>query len=191
MQNMEMNAGTPWEQFYGELYGFLRTRVNSDATAQDTLQSAFLRAHKQLTAGDAPEQPRAWLYQIVRNLIVDAHRRAARQQSLARQLAAEQTSGELAHNEDDAFSLVARVLPTFIDRLDAPYRDALEMTELSGLTQAEAAARAGISLSGMKSRIQRGRKKVYDSLGQCCAFELDVRGHMIACTSRSRAGDCC
>lgn len=74
MQNMEMNAGTPWEQFYGELYGFLRTRVNSDATAQDTLQSAFLRAHKQLTAGDAPEQPRAWLYQIVRNLIVDVHR---------------------------------------------------------------------------------------------------------------------
>lgn len=188
---MEMNAGTLWEQFHGELYGFLRTRVNSDAAAQDILQSAFLRAHKQLAAGDTPEQPRAWLYQIVRNLIVDAHRRAAQQQSLAEKFAAELTGSELAHDEDDAFSLVARTLPMFIDQLDAPYRDALQMAELEGLTQAEAAARADISLSGMKSRIQRGRKKVYDSLEQCCAFELDARGHMVACTRRSQTGDCC
>ncbi|PCI77859.1 MAG: RNA polymerase subunit sigma-70 [SAR86 cluster bacterium] len=191
MQNMKMNAGTLWEQFHGELYGFLITRVNSDATAQDILQSAFLRAHKQLTAGNIPEQPRAWLYQIARNLIVDSHRRAGRQQSLADKVAAEPTSAELADNEGDAFSLVARMLPMFIEQLDAPYRDALQMTELEGLTQGEAAASSGISLSGMKSRIQRGRKKVYDSLEQCCAFELDARGHMIACVSRTRTSDCC
>lgn len=65
------------------------------------------------------------------------------------------------------------------------------MAELEGLTQAEAAARAGISLSGMKSRIQRGRKKIYDALEQCCPFELDARGHMIGCISRNQSGDCC
>ena len=188
---MEMNAETLWGQFHSELYGFLRSRVNSDAAAQDILQSAFLRAHKQLAAGEAPEQPRAWLYQIVRNLIVDAHRREGRQQVLVEKLAGEPIEAELAHDEGDVFSLVARALPMFIDRLDAPYRDALQMTELEGLTQAEAAVRAGISLSGMKSRVQRGRRQVYDSLQRCCAFELDSRGHMIACTSRTQSGDCC
>lgn len=85
---MEMNAGTLWGQFHSELYGFLRSRVKSDAAVQDILQSAFLRAHKQLAAGDTPQQPRAWLYQIVRNLMVDSHRRAGREQSLAVKFAA-------------------------------------------------------------------------------------------------------
>lgn len=188
----ELNAGTLWERFHGELLAFLRTRVNGDADARDILQSTYMRAHEHLRSGERPENPRAWLYRIVRNLIIDAHRRNQRQLALTEAIANEPAPENLPPSlEADAFAVVARSLPMFIEELDAPYRDALRMTELEGLTQAEAAERAGISVSGMKSRVQRGRARVFDSLHRCCVFELDVRGHMIACTDRRHVETCC
>ena len=186
-----VDTGTLWERFHGELHSFLLSRVGAEEAAQDLLQSAFLRAHKSLSAGDVPEHPRAWLYQIVRNLIVDSRRQAHRQRDLAVAIATEPAPDTTTADEGEAFAVVARALPMFIEALDPVYRDALKMTELEGLTQAEAAKRAGVSLSGMKSRVQRGRRQVLDSLQRCCEFRLDSRGHMIACTSRTDAEECC
>ena len=47
---------------------------------------------------------------------------------------------------------------------------------MEGLTQAQAAERAGISVSGMKTRVQRGRKQLADAMIACCVAELDARG---------------
>jgi RNA polymerase sigma-70 factor, ECF subfamily len=50
------------------------------------------------------------------------------------------------------------------------------LTELDGLTQASAAAQLGLSSSGMKSRVQRGRDELKELLTACCEIELDRRG---------------
>ena len=192
--DMEVNAGSLWTQFHAELRSFLMARVASEATADDILQNAFLRAHEHLVSGDVLEKPRAWLYQIVRNLVVDAHRRTSRERALARNVALEpaiEAVPSAVDMDDAAFEVVARSLPLFIDHLESPYREALQMTELEGLTQAEAARRAGVSLPGMKSRVQRARKQVHAALTQCCEFDVDARGHMTACTRRATADPCC
>ena len=49
------------------------------------------------------------------------------------------------------------------------------MVELDGLTQKAAAERVGLSLSGMKSRVQRGRLQLRQMLEACCRIELDGR----------------
>ena len=51
-------------------------------------------------------------------------------------------------------------------------------------TQPDAAARANLSLSGMKSRVQRARSQLRDALLQCCAIELDQRKQPIDMTCR-------
>ena len=128
----------------------------------------------------------------MRNLIVDSRRQAQRQRDLAVAVATEPTpESTTTADERDVFAVVARALPMFIEALDPVYRDALKMTELEGLTQSEAAKRTGVSLSGMKSRVQRGRRQALDSLQRCCEFRLGSRGHMIACTSRADAEECC
>ena len=48
------------------------------------------------------------------------------------------------------------------------------MTELGGVSQVEAAERTGISVSGMKSRVQRGRSKLKDLLLDCCSVDRDL-----------------
>ena len=59
------------------------------------------------------------------------------------------------------------------------YREAVQLAEIEGLPQQEVADRLGLSLSGAKSRIQRGRAMLKDVLEQCCHFEFDGRGNVM------------
>jgi hypothetical protein len=69
-----------------------------------------------------------------------------------------------------------------------PGRDAVVLTELEALTQQELANRLGISLSGAKSRVQRGRAQLKQMLDEGCTFEFDRRGKVIGCEPREKAG---
>jgi RNA polymerase sigma-70 factor (ECF subfamily) len=73
--------------------------------------------------------------------------------------------------------------------LPEPYRDALVLTEFEGLTQKEMAERLGISISGAKSRVQRGREPLKQMLLERCEFEFDRLGRIIDC--RPRTKDAC
>jgi RNA polymerase sigma-70 factor (ECF subfamily) len=79
---------------------------------------------------------------------------------------------------------VAGHVALFVSMLPSPYREALTLTELEGLTQKQAAEMIGISLSGMKSRVQRGRQKLRGALEDCCHIALDARRRVIACEPR-------
>jgi RNA polymerase sigma-70 factor (ECF subfamily) len=65
--------------------------------------------------------------------------------------------------------------------LPEPYRDALVLTEYEGLTQKQMAKRLGISISGAKSRVQRGRAQLKRMLLERCEFEFDRLGRIIDC----------
>lgn len=63
-----------------------------------------------------------------------------------------------------------------LDRLPATYRQAILVTEFEGVTQATAAGQLGLSVSGMKTRVQRARRQLKQSLLDCCHVNLDARG---------------
>jgi RNA polymerase sigma-70 factor (ECF subfamily) len=65
------------------------------------------------------------------------------------------------------------------------------MTELDGKTQRELARAAGLSLSGAKSRVQRGREQLKTLLLACCHVEFDRRGGVIAYEPRPGACRVC
>jgi RNA polymerase sigma-70 factor (ECF subfamily) len=71
-----------------------------------------------------------------------------------------------------------------IHSLPGPYREAILLTELEGLSQVELARRLNISVSGAKSRVQRGRQQLKEMLLDCCEFETDRRGRVYGCTPR-------
>ena len=75
-------------------------------------------------------------------------------------------------------------------RLPAIYRDALQLTDLDGLTQAEAATRVGLSTSGMKARVQRARSQLKALFVLCCEIELDRRGGIIDYQPHNDTCDC-
>jgi RNA polymerase sigma-70 factor (ECF subfamily) len=65
-----------------------------------------------------------------------------------------------------------------VERLAEPYREAIRLTDLGDRTQAQAAATLGLSVPGMKARVQRGRAQLRELLRACCRIELDRRGQI-------------
>lgn len=195
VESTEVAVGELYAQFHDELEGFLLSRVASKATSDDILQSAFLKAHRALSAGEVPEHPRAFLYQIVRNLLIDASRSQKRSARFKDAFSAESPLGGdledpvLTKEEENLiFQKVAQALPLFLAQLKEPYRRALQLTEIEGLSQAEAAAREGVTIACMKARVRRGRLLVKDALMSCCAFEQDRRGRILECHPRQAGG---
>ncbi len=94
-----------------------------------------------------------------------------------------QIPDDLAHaevpTEETVQAKLAPCLRPMIESLPAAYADALRLTELEELPQAEAARRLGLSLTALKSRVRRGRAQLKDMLLQCCEFELSRAGRVL------------
>jgi RNA polymerase sigma-70 factor, ECF subfamily len=52
----------------------------------------------------------------------------------------------------------------------------LERVDIEGETHQHVAAELGLSVSGMKSRVQRARRDLKELLEDCCVVELDRLG---------------
>ena len=118
------------------------------------------------TSSNTPRRSRAWIFQIARNAIADHYRRAAvrREQPAGVDLTRLEPPPAIESAPVELRSELAACLRPLVQRLPEPYREALVLTELDGLTQADAATRLGLSTSGMKSRVQRGRGQLRDLL---------------------------
>ena len=62
------------------------------------------------------------------------------------------------------------------------------LSEIEGMSQVDLAKKLGLSTSGAKSRVQRGRAKIKEMLLDCCEFEFDSRGTVIGYERRERCG---
>jgi RNA polymerase sigma-70 factor (ECF subfamily) len=180
----EVDVAQVWRELRGPLLRFITRRVPDHATAEDLLQEVILRLHRH--AGELRSAPAVsgWLHEIARNAIIDHYRRAAVQRERPAGMGADLDAfPPLAAREEtspvELRAELAACLHPLLDRLPAIYREAVSLTDLDGLTQADAAARLGISTSGMKSRVQRGRAQLKDLLQRCCEIELDRRGAII------------
>jgi RNA polymerase sigma-70 factor (ECF subfamily) len=124
----------------------------------------------------------AWIFQIARNAIIDYYRARNRQPEwpvgLASDLESLHPSSLPVESSESSGQLrteLAGCLRPMIERLSEDYRQAVTLVDLEGLAQHEAAARLGLSVSGMKSRVQRGRRQLRDMLEACCVIALDRR----------------
>jgi RNA polymerase sigma-70 factor (ECF subfamily) len=163
-----------WTVFRQRLYSYIRARSRSPQDAEDILQDVFVKIHQRLDTLEDDARLTSWLYRVTHNTIVDYYRKK-------RPLPTAQEPP--APVEDDipiAEQRLAPFLGELINGLPAIYREALTLTELEGLTQDEMGHRLGLSTSGAKSRVQRGRAMVRDQLLDCCHVELDRRRHVIA-----------
>lgn len=186
-----------WQLVHDGLRAFIARRVSDQGHVDDILQDVFVRVHRQIDSVSDPGRLISWIYQITRNAIIDHYRKPGRQREIPSGLSAElegldevaETStathpGDMAEPRAE----LATCLRPMIERLPQDYRDAITLVEIDGLTQQAAATQMGLSLSGMKSRVQRGRAQLKQMLDDCCLIELDRRKGVI--DYQSRRADC-
>lgn len=175
-----------WYLLSDQLRKFLVKRVSDEQVAEDLLQETFIRIHKKLDSVDNVERITSWVFQIARNLTIDYYRSKARKQSeIAADVSEIAVNLEAENSESQNVNeLVMASFPSMIARLPETYREAVELYELQRMPQKEIAEKLNISLSGAKSKVQRGRTKLKELLHECCTFELDRRGNVIDCQQK-------
>lgn len=185
-----------WSEFSHRLRAFIARRVDSTADVDDILQDVFLRIHRHAGSLEQRERLVSWLFQITRNAIADYYRAPVRRELLAGAPQDLERDGEHAlrwmdEREEpsaDAARELATCLGPMVARLPSHYREAVTLIDLEGLPQKEAARQAGLSLSGMKSRVQRGRQALEQLMHDCCRIETDAGGRVM--DYQMRGGSC-
>jgi len=190
------DARGDWNELAARLRPYIARRLASPGDVDDVLQDVLLRMHRGLS--DLADEQRfgPWVYRIAHNAVVDHHRKRERHAVAP----SDDAPGDAIHpvaaarEEIDLGHELAQHLAFFIARLPSPYREAITLVELEGMSQVAAARMLGISVSGMKSRVQRGRAKLRTILEACCEFGIDARRRVVACKPRPQ-GDvpdgCC
>jgi RNA polymerase sigma-70 factor, ECF subfamily len=188
-------ADTVWRELHDRLLGFIARRVPTPQDAEDILQEVMLRIHRHSADLEDADRVASWVYRIATNSIADHYRKPARRELPSGQATdvpepddAPPAAVWTEPNVTELRAELAGCVAPLIARLPEIYREAIEVTEFQGITQAQAAARLGLSASGMKTRVQRGRGQLKDLLLDCCHIELDSRGGVIG--YRSKRGSC-
>ncbi len=168
---VEPMTADSWQRYRGELVRFVGSRMGDAAAADDIVHDVLLKALARIDTLEDPARLRGWLYRITRNAIVDHYRARRPAEPLPIDLAAE-SANDARHAEQE----LASCLRPLLDSLPYEYRQALTLAEVEGLPQREIARRERLSLSGAKSRVQRGRRMLREAVLACCRVELDHRG---------------
>src|SRR5215207_8094822 len=172
-----------WRELHGRLRSFIRRRIADPEAADDVAQEVLLRLHRSLDSLSAEDRLAAFAYRIARNAIIDYYRArdtAKETPESPDQLVTRVDSERETGQEPDSGGReeLARCLAPLIRRLPEPYREALTLTDLGKLSQVEAARVVGLSVPGMKARVQRARAQIHELLTCCCEVALDSRSQI-------------
>lgn len=143
-----------YAQYGSALLGYVSGLVDGDRQrAEDIVQETLLRAwrHPEVMRDDR-RPPRAWLFTVARNLVIDAHRaRTARPAELSEGVVDDRPGLADSDGGIDA-ALLRFELVDAINALSPAHRDALVVVHYQGHSVAEAATILGVPEGTVKSR---------------------------------------
>lgn len=150
-----------------DFLAFIQKRVGNRATAEEILQDAFVRSMDKFDT--VRETAIGWFYRVLRNAIIDHHRRDAAAERRHEALAREQ---QLAGDQDEELQrVVCKCVAQLAETLKPEYAAALKRVEVDGLSVKDYADEVGISGNNAGVRIFRARealrKQVTRSCGTC------------------------
>lgn len=133
---------------------FLSSRVEDRATAEDILQSAYLKAIEHGSEIREDENAVAWFYRILRNAVIDHYRRRA-----ARNTANEKFVSMIPESYEPEFeATVCACIDDVVDDLKPEYREAIEQIDLGDTLVGAFAESQQISANSASVRLHRARK---------------------------------
>lgn len=161
-----------WDEFSARLHSYIMKRVKDEAQADDILQEVFLRIHQKLETLQEEEKLKSWVFSITQNTLNDYFRQQKKRQ--------EEPIEDEEHipDEEQSDGNMQACLRPFIQQLPEPYKHTIMEAELQNRKYQDLADAEGLSLSAIKSRVQRGRELIKEMFIQCCHFSVDKEGKL-------------
>jgi len=171
---VDLHVNAVWEMFSAKVRAFIASRVSDQSFVDDLVQEVFLKIHLHL--GEVKESARlpGWVFTVANHTLADHYRK---KKIIASSIVEEpHAQGD---PKDCAACEIADGLEGMARALPPPYAKAIMLADFEGLSFAEVAKRLFISVSEAKSRVQRARRMIRDSLMRCCHFVFDRYGTII------------
>jgi RNA polymerase sigma-70 factor (ECF subfamily) len=169
-----------------QFLAFLTRRVGSRAVAEDILQEAFARGLDKIDRLRSEESAVAWFYRLLRNAVIDHHRRRASSSRGIEAFAAELE--QRAEPSEELRGQVCRCVAELAGTLKAEYAAALQRIEVDGLAVKDYAVEAGISSSNAAVRVFRAREALRKQVARSCGTCADHG--CLDCTCDMSRGGC-
>ncbi|MBA3452949.1 MAG: sigma-70 family RNA polymerase sigma factor [Deltaproteobacteria bacterium] len=168
-----------------EFLKFVERRVGSRAVAEEILQNAFVRSVEKFDT--VRESAVGWFYRVLRNAIIDHHRRTGAAERRMESYATDQAANDT--RDVELHGVVCKCVADIAETLKPEYATALRRIEIDGVSVKDFADEVGISSSNAGVRVFRARealrKQVVRSCGTCASHGcLDC-----TCGGPSRSGD--
>lgn len=158
-----------YREHTGPLYAFVSRRVGGDrALAEDIVQDAWLRAVDTWPRRGTPDQPRAWLIRVARNLLVSHFRRR-------RPTPVDPTELDL-HADDycPETPWAAALVSWGLARLRRAQAALLEAFYFDGKSTREIAGEFGLSERAVEGRLRRARQNLKKRLRPYISTEVSA-----------------
>jgi len=180
------------EHDFGQLYTEYQPRIRryvarmvGEHDAEDLTQAVFLKVSQALQDFRGESTLATWIYRIATNTAADWRRSPAFRRPIAwapLEAAGDRERLEGAAEEPGRLPPADQVLVRremnrcirgVVDGLPAPYRDAVTLSDIEGLKNAEIAERLGVSVDTVKIRLHRGRGMLRKAMETRCDIYRD------------------
>ena len=153
------------------LLAFLEERLGNRADAEDLLQTAMVRLVTKGRSLRAEDRILRWFYRVLRNLLVDWHRRRA---ARARMLAHVNRSQASTPGWDEPlYSEVCACVRDVLGTLRKDYAHVLRQAELEEMPLVEIARELRITRNNASVRLHRARRALLEGLRAMCGACFD------------------
>ncbi len=158
--DLELEVAQAYADYATGLLRYAVVTIHNHEAAQDAVQEAFLRYFISLSQGQRIQAPRAWLYRVLRNYILDS----LKSSSARREIGMEQMQQMVDSRQDPEVSYHHRELARRVSALLAPRE--LECLRLrnEGFGYEEIASILSLRSGTVAALLSRGQKKIRKAL---------------------------
>lgn len=137
------------------MHAYLRKNFGDGDFVEDCVQECLLSIHRARKTYDPARGFRPWMFTITRHKAIDFLRRGGMRASSRSELERLTLAMDAGTSMEDSIQV-----SQLLSDLEPKYRDALILTKLAGYSLLDAAARAGVSTTAMKTRVHRAIAQV-------------------------------
>lgn len=171
-----IQAGDPdalsqlYDRYNGIIKALILRIVHNESESDDLLQEVFMEIWNQAKNFSAHKgKPLGWMVTLTRRRAIDALRKKQAYARAEQRLQAEPEQQPLAWvqnatAEDIRFGDTRALMAKVINSLPEAQQQVIELAFFQGMSQREIAANTNIPLGTVKTRLELGLKKIYDSL---------------------------
>ena len=164
-----------FQEYRDILARYIQSKVKDPLDSEELLSEVMMKIYDHCEKLEGVRNTEAWLITIARNAVNDYFRSKQKQTQVPMPILAD------LDEAPDVMQELEACIPSLIARLPEKYAQPLADYELKGIPQKRLAIEYGMSESGLKSRVQRGRKMLKELFTEYC-------GHLIE--EQEGCGDC-